>query len=94
VWPLRERFDALAALERARLAEDEELPEAKTVLADLQGQYCASLHFGIAQPEALRRLHRLDNQIATAARELDIERHDLDGIVAVPPELHPPTRGV
>jgi conjugative relaxase-like TrwC/TraI family protein len=92
VWPLRERFDALAAPERARLAE--ELPEAKKVLADIEGRYRGSLHFGLAHPEALVRLHRLDDQIATVAWELDIRRQDLDGIVAVPPQLHPPTRGV
>ena len=92
VWPLRDRFDALAAPERARLAE--ELPEAKKVLADLEGRYRGSLHFGIAHPEALRRLHRLDDQIATAAWELDVERQEIDGIVPVPPQLHPPARGI
>ncbi len=92
VWPLRDRFDALAAPERARLAQ--ELPEAKEVLADLEGRYRGSLHFGIAHPEAVRRLHRLDHQIATAAWELDVERQDLDGIVAVPPQLHPQPRGI
>lgn len=92
VWPLRERFDALAAPERVRLAQ--ELPEAKKVLADLEGRHRASLHFGIAHPEALRRLHRLDDQIATAAWELDVERQEIDGIVPVPPQLHGPERGI
>ncbi|MGI8808971.1 MAG: hypothetical protein ACR2KK_14250 [Acidimicrobiales bacterium] len=31
-------------------------------------------------PEALRRLDRLDHQIADAARDLDIERQGLDGV--------------
>ncbi len=84
--PLRERFAALAAPERARLAT--ELPEAKEHLADLEGRYYANLHFQIKHPEALRRLSALDDQIATAAYELDVERQDLDGIGPRPPQLH------
>ena len=84
--PLRERFDALAAPERARL--EAELPEAKKVLADLEGRYYGNLHFQIEHPEALRRLDRLDDQIATVGYELDVERQGLDGIPAQPPQLH------
>ena len=92
VGPLRERFAALAAPERARL--EAELPEAKKVLADLEGQYYGSLHFQIKHPEALRRLHSLDDQIATVGYELDIQRQALDGIGAQPPQLHQQQRGI
>ena len=74
----RERFDALAAPERARLRR--ELPEAKKVLADLEGRRHASGHFEFEHPEALRRLDRLDGQIAAAAWDLDVERQSLDGV--------------
>ena len=37
-------------------------------------------------PEALRRLDRLDEQIATAAWQLDVERQGLDGIRPEPPQ--------
>jgi len=63
--------------ERARLKVD--LPQAKRNLADLQGRRNAHLRFQHEHPEALRRLDRLDEQIATAAWELDIERQGLDG---------------
>ena len=75
---LRQRFEALAAPERARL--NRELPEAKKVLADLEGRRRASGHFEFEHPEALRRLDRLDGQIAAAAWDLDIERQGLDGV--------------
>ncbi len=78
VGPLRERFDALAGPERARLKV--ELPEARRNLADLQGRRNAYMRFQHEHPEALRRLDRLDEQIATAAWELDVERQGLDGI--------------
>ena len=78
VGPLRERFEALAGPERARLKV--ELPEAKRNLADLQGRRNAYMRFQHEHPEALRRLDRLDEQIATAAWELDVERQGLDGI--------------
>ena len=76
--PLRERFQALAATERARL--DAELPDAKKDLADLQGRRNAYTRFQYQHPEALRRLDRIDEQIATAAWELGLERQGLDGI--------------
>jgi len=89
--PLRDAFEHLAAPERARLRA--ELPEAKKELAELRGQYYGHLHFQIAHPEALRRLERLDNQIATAAWEMDVERQDLDGIAPRRPEPPEPARG-
>jgi hypothetical protein len=82
--PLRERFEALAGPQRARLKI--ELPEAKRNLADLQGRHNAYGRFQYEHPEALRRLERLDEQIATAAWELDVERQGLDGIRPEPPE--------
>ena len=92
VGPLQERFAALAAPERARL--EAEMPEAKKVLADLEGQYYGNLHFQIKHPEALRRLHSLDDQIATVGYEMDIQRQALDGIGAQPPQLHQQQRGI
>ncbi len=80
--PLRDAFEHLAAPERARLRA--ELPEAKKLLDDLEGRHCANLHFGIAHPEALRRLERLDDEIAAATWELDVERQGLDGIAPMP----------
>ncbi len=67
VGPLQERFAALAAPERARL--EAEMPEAKKVLADLEGQYYGSLHFQIKHPEALRRLHSLAVRSGSSAIE-------------------------
>jgi hypothetical protein len=84
VAPLRERFQALAGPERARLKV--ELPEAKRSLADLQGRRNAYMRFQHEHPEALRRLDRLDEQIATAAWELGLERQELDGIRPEPPQ--------
>ncbi|MGI8806971.1 MAG: MobF family relaxase [Acidimicrobiales bacterium] len=75
---LRERFEALAAPERARLKL--KLPEAKKALADLEGRRRARGHFEFEHPEALRRLDRLDRQIADAAWDLDVERQGLDGV--------------
>jgi hypothetical protein len=92
VGPLRERFDALAAPERARLKA--ELPEAKKLLAELEGRYYGNLHFQIKHPEALRRLDQLDNQIATVGYELDLQRQGLDGIPAQPATLHEPHPGL
>jgi conjugative relaxase-like TrwC/TraI family protein len=92
VGPLRERFDALAAPERARL--EAELPEAKTLLAELEGRYYGNLHFQIRHPEALRRLDHLDNQIATVGYELDLQRQGLDGIPAQPAPVHQPHPGL
>ncbi|MCA1695152.1 MAG: hypothetical protein LC749_10695, partial [Actinobacteria bacterium] len=82
---LRERFEALAAPERARLKR--ELPQAKKVLADLEGRRRARHHFEFEHPEALRRLDRLDAQIVDAAWDLDIERQGLDGPRRIPGEL-------
>lgn len=76
--PLRDAFERLAAPERARLTA--ELPEAKRLLAELDGQHYGHMHFEIRHPEALRRLNSLDHQIAVAAWELDAERQDIDGI--------------
>ncbi len=84
VGPLRERFEALAGPERARL--NVELPEATRNLSDLQGRCNAYMRFRHEHPEALRRLDRLDEQIATAAWALDIERQELDGIRPEPPQ--------
>jgi hypothetical protein len=92
VGPLKERFDALAAPERARL--EAELPEAKKLLAELEGRYYGNLHFQIKHPEALRRLDHLDNQIATVGYELDLQRQGLDGIPAKPAPLHKPHPGM
>jgi hypothetical protein len=78
VGPRQERFQALAGPERARLKV--ELPEAKRNLADLQGRRNAYMRFQHEHPEALRRLDRLDELIATAAWELDVDRQGLDGI--------------
>jgi hypothetical protein len=86
VGPLRERFEALAGPERARLKV--ELPEAKRDLADLQGRRNAYMRFQYEHPEALRRLDRLDDQIATAAWELDVERQGLDGVRPAPLRRH------
>jgi hypothetical protein len=70
--PLREQFQALAAPERVRL--ETELPEAKKLLAGLEGRFYGNLHFQIKYPEALRRLDGLDTQIATVGYEMDVER--------------------
>jgi hypothetical protein len=83
VRPLKEAFERLAAPERARL--EAELPDAKKLLADLEGRYYGHLHFEIAHPEALTRLERLDSQIFSVAREVDIERQGIDGIAGIPP---------
>ncbi len=61
------------------------MPEAKRNLADLQGRRNAYMRFQYEHPEALRRLDLLDEQIATAAWELDVERR-LDGIRPEPPQ--------
>ncbi len=74
----------MAGPERARLKV--ELPEAKRSLADLQGRHNAYTRFQYEHPEALRRLDRLDEHIATAAWELGLEREGLDGIRPEPPQ--------
>ena len=79
--PLRDAFERLAAPERARIRA--ELLEAKKVLSDLEGRYIAHQHFRFAHPEAMRRLERLDQEIATAGWEMDIERQGLDGVAPV-----------
>jgi hypothetical protein len=84
IGPLRERFEALAGAERARLHV--ELPKAKRNLVDLQGRRNAYMHFQYQHPEALRRLDRLDEQIADAAWALDVERQGVDGIRPEPPQ--------
>jgi len=83
--PLRETFDRLAGPERERIMG--ELPEAKELFAELDGQRRGYYHFRSAHPEALRRLEGLDHQIAAAAWELGIERQDLDGIAPERPQL-------
>ncbi|MEA2974156.1 MAG: hypothetical protein QOG82_2614 [Actinomycetota bacterium] len=92
VGPLQERFAALAAPERARL--EAEMPEAKKVLADLEGQYYGNLHFRIKNPEALRRLASLDDQIANVGYEMGVQRKGLDGIPAKPTQPHQQQRGI
>ncbi|MCA1706345.1 MAG: hypothetical protein LC808_25020, partial [Actinobacteria bacterium] len=92
VGPLREAFEALAGPERARVRA--ELPEAKRHLAELEGQYYGHLHFQHIHPEALRRLDRLNREIAGAAWEMDLDRQGLDGIAAQRPELSQPDRGL
>ncbi len=72
----------MAAPERARLQA--ELPEAEQRVADLEGQSRGRRHFEIEHPEALRRLDRLDNEIAIASSELDLERQGLDGVAPKP----------
>jgi hypothetical protein len=83
--PLQEAFEALAGDERARVRT--ELPEARKEPAELEGQYYGHLHFKIRHPEALRRLERLDREIAGAAWEMDVQRQDLDGIAPQAPEV-------
>jgi hypothetical protein len=90
--PLREQFQALAAPERTRL--EGELPEAKKLLADLEGRFYGNLHFQIKHPEALRRLDGLDTQIAAVGYEMDVERQGLDGIPAQAPQPHQRWSGV
>jgi conjugative relaxase-like TrwC/TraI family protein len=80
--PLRDAYERLAAPERTRLGA--ELAEAKELLADLDGRFYGNLHFQIRHPEALRRLERLDSQIAAVSRELDVERQGLDGMAPLP----------
>jgi hypothetical protein len=92
VGPLREAFEALAGPERARIRA--ELPEAKRHLAELEGQYYRHLHFQHVHPEALRRLERLDREIAGAAWEMDLDRQGLFGIIAQRLELAQPDRGL
>jgi hypothetical protein len=92
VGPLREAFEALAGPERARIRA--ELPEAEKQLVELKGQYYGHMHFQNIHPEALRRLDRLDREIAGAAWEMDLDRQNLDGIAAQPPELPPVGRGL
>ncbi|MGH9230223.1 MAG: MobF family relaxase [Acidimicrobiales bacterium] len=84
--PLRDRFEALAAPERARLKA--QLPQAARHLAGIEGSRRAYKHFELAHPEALRRLDHLDDQIASAGWQLDAERHGLDGIRPAPLRHH------
>lgn len=90
--PWRDEFARLAAPERARIKA--ELPDAKKVLEELEGQHHGHLHFQMAHPEALRRLVRLDRDIATAAFDMDVERQDLDGIAPRRPEVPKADRGL
>ena len=84
--------EALAAPKRARLSA--ELPEAQRELDEINASRRAHRHFELAHPEALRRLDLLDDQIATAAWELDVERQGLDGIRPEPPRHHAHERGI
>lgn len=86
VGPRRDRFEALAAPEPARLKA--ELPGGPTPTRRDPGQPASTRHFELAHPEALYRLDLLDYQIAAAAWELGIERHGLDGIRPAPPRHH------
>ncbi len=90
--PLREAFQRLAGPERARI--EAELPEAKRLFAELEGQYYGRLHFQIAHPEALRRLDRLEHQLAGAGFVVDIARQGIDGIAAQQPEQLRPRPGI
>ena len=68
-----------------------ELPEAKRLFSELEGQYNAHLHFTLTHPEALRRLDHLDREMAGAGYQLDLARQGIDGIVAQPPR---PSTGI
>ena len=92
VGPLREAFEALAGPQRTRILA--ELPQATKRLAEIEGQYYGHMQFQNIHPEALRRLDRLDREIATAAWEMDVDRQDLDGIPAQRPELPQVGRGL
>ena len=88
---MRDRFEELAAPERARLRA--ELPVAQRELEEINGSRRAYRHFELAHPEAFRRLDRLDGQIAAMAWELDVERQGLDGIRPEPRRQHAQERG-
>ena len=60
----------------------------------MEGRSSAHLLFSVRHPEALARLNRLDDQIATAAYDLDLERQGLDGVEARAPRLHHQFRGI
>jgi conjugative relaxase-like TrwC/TraI family protein len=90
--PLREAFQRLAGPERARI--EAELPEAKRLFAELEGQYYGHLHFQIAHPEALRRLDRLEHELAGAGFQVDVARQGIDGIPAQRPEQLRPRPGI
>ena len=92
IGPLRDAFETLAGPERARLRA--QLPEAKKTLDEMRGQFAGHVHFTVAHPEALRRLERLDSQIADAAWELDVERQDLDGIASQRPQPNTPEHDI
>lgn len=66
---------------------------AQRELEEINGSRRAYRHFKLAHPEALRRLDLLDDQIATASWELDVERQGLDGIRPEPPRQHAQERG-
>ena len=89
--PLRDRFEALAGPERARLRA--ELPATQRELEEIKVSRRAYRQFVLAHPEALRRLDLLDEGIATSAWKLDVERQGLDGIRVVPPQHQPRERG-
>ncbi len=80
---LRDAFERLAAPERERIGA--ELPQAKKHLAELEGRHWAHLHFELDRPDALRRVDRLERDIADARYcDLDLERQSLDGISPKP----------
>ena len=85
---LREAFERLANVERARIAV--QLPEARKELEDLVDQRRAHWHWQNEHPEAYRRLDQLERDIEGAAFELDLSRQNLDGVVAeLPQHLRP-----
>ena len=85
---LRDAFERLANVERARIAV--ELPAAKRELADLGDQRRAHWHWESEHPEAYRRLDRIEREIEGAAFELDVNRQELDGVAAeLPQHLRP-----
>ncbi|MCA1704022.1 MAG: hypothetical protein LC808_12460, partial [Actinobacteria bacterium] len=76
--PLREAYERLAEPERERIRA--ELPRAKKLLAEIEGQRAASTHFGAAYPDALGRRLALEREIEDTGYDMDNYRHDLDGI--------------
>ncbi len=75
---LRERFERVATPERVRLRT--ELSEAKASLVEVKSSTRPTATSGSTNPEAARRRDYLHEQIADAARDLDLDRQDLDGI--------------
>lgn len=88
--PLREAYQSLAEPERQRIRA--ELPKAKKLLAELEGQHAATMHLGAANPEALGRRLALEREIEDIGYDLDSYRQDLDGIAPERPAWQQPSR--